>query len=120
MGRNGPQPIRFSVRPINWSLRIPHDTNGAIAIDKPVVGLSRNPRQRCRSLPKTSSGVKECDSVLMGAAMFGFLSKLLLAARSRLKSRGRLEAENIVLRQQVIVLSRKSQARLRLLHGKLS
>ena len=46
--------------------------------------------------------------------MFGFLSKLLLVARSRLKSRARLEAENIVLRQQVIVLSRKSQARLRL------
>ena len=46
--------------------------------------------------------------------MFGFLSKLLLVARSRLKSRARLEAKNVVLRQQVIVLSRKSLARLRL------
>ena len=46
--------------------------------------------------------------------MFGFLTKLLLVARSWLKSRARLEAENIILRQQVIVLSRKSQSRVRL------
>ena len=52
--------------------------------------------------------------MLLRGAMFGFLSKLLLVAHSRLKSRARLEAENIVLRQQVIVLSRKSLARLRL------
>jgi len=43
-----------------------------------------------------------------GAAMFAFLTKLLLVARSILKSRARLEAENLVLRQQMIVLSRKS------------
>jgi len=36
--------------------------------------------------------------------MIEFLIKLLLVARSKLKSRARLEAENIVLRQQVIVL----------------
>ena len=42
--------------------------------------------------------------------MFGFLTKLLLVVRSRLKSRARLEAENLVLRQ-VIVLSRKSGSR---------
>jgi hypothetical protein len=36
--------------------------------------------------------------------MVEFLIKLLLVARSKLKSRARLEAENIVLRQQVIVL----------------
>src|SRR6202047_2406647 len=46
--------------------------------------------------------------------MFAFLTKLLLVARSRLKSRASLEAENLVLRQQVIVLSRKSRSRLRL------
>jgi hypothetical protein len=46
--------------------------------------------------------------------MFAFLTKLLLVARSRLKSRASLEAENLVLRQRVIVLSRKSQARARL------
>jgi hypothetical protein len=46
--------------------------------------------------------------------MVEFLTKLLLIARSRLKSRARLEAENIVLRQQVIVLSRKSRSRVRL------
>jgi hypothetical protein len=32
--------------------------------------------------------------VLLGGAMFGFLTKLLLVVRSRLKSRARLEAEN--------------------------
>jgi hypothetical protein len=45
----------------------------------------------------------------MGAAMIAFLIKLLLVARSRLKSRANLEAENIVLRQQVIVLGRKAR-----------
>src|SRR5271166_5591553 len=43
--------------------------------------------------------------------MVEFLIKLLLVARCRLKSRARLEAENLVLRQQVIVLSRKSRSR---------
>ena len=46
--------------------------------------------------------------------MVEFLTKLLLVARSRLKSRARLEAENPVLRQQVIVLSRKSRSRVQL------
>ena len=63
------------------------------------------------SLPKTSSGVTECDSCASGGAMFAFLTKLLLVVRSRLKSRARLEAEILVLRQQVIVLSRKSRSR---------
>jgi hypothetical protein len=43
--------------------------------------------------------------------MVEFLIKLLFVARSRLRSRARLEAENLVLRQQVIVLSRKSRSR---------
>jgi hypothetical protein len=46
--------------------------------------------------------------------MVEFLIKLLLVARSKLKSRARLEAENTVLRQQVIVLNRKSPSRVRL------
>jgi transposase InsO family protein len=46
--------------------------------------------------------------------MVEFVIKLLLVARTRLKSRARLEAENIVLRQQVIVLSRKTRSRVRL------
>ena len=46
--------------------------------------------------------------------MFAFLAKLLLVARSRLRSRASLEAENLVLRQQVVVLSRKSRSRVRL------
>ena len=46
--------------------------------------------------------------------MIEFLIKFLLVVRSRLKSRARLEAENMVLRQQVIVLSRKARPRVRL------
>jgi transposase InsO family protein len=46
--------------------------------------------------------------------MVEFLIKLLLVARSKLKSRARLEAENMVLRQQVIVLSRRARSRARL------
>jgi hypothetical protein len=46
--------------------------------------------------------------------MFAFLTKLLLVARSRFTSRASLEAENLVLRQQVTVLRRKSRSRMRL------
>ena len=49
--------------------------------------------------------------MLVGGVVFAFLSKLLLAVRTRLKSRARLEAEILVLQQQVIVLSRKSGSR---------
>jgi transposase InsO family protein len=52
--------------------------------------------------------------VILERPMVEFLIKLLLIARAKLKSRARLEAENIVLRQQVIVLSRKARARVRL------
>ena len=43
--------------------------------------------------------------------MVEFLIKLLLVGRSHLWSWARLEAENLVLPQQVIVLSRKSRSR---------
>jgi hypothetical protein len=46
--------------------------------------------------------------------VFAFLLKLLLIARARLESRASLEAGNLVLRRQVIVLSRKSPSRVRL------
>jgi len=49
--------------------------------------------------------------VLLELAMVAFLTWLLLLARSRFKSRARLEAENMVLRQQVIVLRRRSRTR---------
>ena len=52
--------------------------------------------------------------MILERQMFDFLIKLLLVARTKLKSRARLEAENIVLRQQVIVLSRKTRSRARL------
>ncbi len=38
----------------------------------------------------------------------------MLVLRSRFKSRARLEAENLVLRQQLLVLNRRLPARLRL------
>jgi hypothetical protein len=47
-------------------------------------------------------------------SMVEFLIQLLLVARSRLKSRARLEAENVVLRQQAIVLGHESPSRVRL------
>jgi hypothetical protein len=49
--------------------------------------------------------------VIIERPMVDFLIKFLLVVRSRLKSRARLAAENLVLRQQVIVLSRKSRSR---------
>ena len=47
------------------------------------------------------------QTVILERQMVEFPINTLIAARSKLKSRARLEAENIVLRQQVIVLSRK-------------
>jgi hypothetical protein len=46
--------------------------------------------------------------------MFAFLIKLLLISRSRLHSQARLQAEILVLRQQVLILRRKSPSRVRL------
>src|SRR5215469_10482726 len=46
--------------------------------------------------------------------MVAFLSRLLLVLRSSLTSAARREAEILVLRQQLLVLSRKSRARVRL------
>jgi hypothetical protein len=40
--------------------------------------------------------------------MVAFLSQLLLAIRSQFTRRARLEAENLLLRQQLVVLQRKS------------
>ena len=49
--------------------------------------------------------------------MVAFLIRVLLILRSALNTRSRLEAENLVLRQQVVVLSRKCQGRVRLRNG---
>lgn len=46
--------------------------------------------------------------------MFAFLTKLWFILRSRLRSRARLEAENLVLRRQVLILSRNNRSRVRL------
>jgi hypothetical protein len=46
--------------------------------------------------------------------MVAFLTRLMFVIRGHLRSRGRLEAENLVLRQQLSVLNRRSPARLRL------
>src|SRR5271170_1876373 len=52
--------------------------------------------------------------MLMERPMVAFLIQLLLAIRSRFIRRARLEAENLVLRQQLLVLRRKSPSRVRL------
>ena len=46
--------------------------------------------------------------------MVAFLTQPLLAIRSRFTRRVRLEAENLMLRQQLVVLRRKSPTRVRL------
>ena len=46
--------------------------------------------------------------------MVAFLTQLLLAIRSRFSRRARLEAENLILRQQLIVLRRQHPRRVRL------
>jgi hypothetical protein len=46
--------------------------------------------------------------------MLAFLTRPLRIARSRFDSQARLETENLMLRQRVIVLSRKSASRVRL------
>ena len=46
--------------------------------------------------------------------MLAFLTKFLLIVRSRLRSQARLQAEILVLRQQVLVLTRKRGSRVRL------
>jgi hypothetical protein len=46
--------------------------------------------------------------------MIAFLTQLLPAIRSRFTRRARLEAENLILRQQLVVLRRKFPARVRL------
>jgi len=52
--------------------------------------------------------------MVMKRPMVAFLSQLLLAIRSRFTSRAWLEAENLLLRQQLVVLRRKSPTRVRL------
>jgi hypothetical protein len=46
--------------------------------------------------------------------MLAFLSQLLLAMRSRFTRCARLEAENLLLRRQLVALRRKSPTRVRL------
>jgi hypothetical protein len=50
----------------------------------------------------------------MKRPMVAFLTRLLLAIRSRFARRSRLEAGNLLLRQQLAVLRRKSPKRVRL------
>ena len=46
--------------------------------------------------------------------MFAFLTRLLLVVRSRMRSQARLKAENLMLHQQVLILSRRSPTGVRL------
>jgi hypothetical protein len=52
--------------------------------------------------------------MVMKQPMVAFLIQLLLAMRLRFTRRARLEAENLILRQQLVVLRRKSPTRVRL------
>src|SRR5271167_3360273 len=52
--------------------------------------------------------------MVMKRPMIAFLTHLLLAIRSWFTRRARLEAENLILRQQLVVLRCKSSARVRL------
>jgi hypothetical protein len=52
--------------------------------------------------------------MVMKRPMVAFLTQLLLTIRSRFTRRARLEAENLLLRQQLVVLRRKSPKRVRL------
>ena len=52
--------------------------------------------------------------MVMKRPMVAFLTQLLLAIRSWFTRRVRLEAENLILRQQLVMLRRKSPARVRL------
>ena len=52
--------------------------------------------------------------MVMKRQMVAFLTQLLLGIRSRFTRRARLEVENLILRQQVAALRRKSPARVRL------
>jgi hypothetical protein len=63
--------------------------------------------------PKTISGMTY-DRVVIKRPMVAFLTQLLLAIRSRFARRARLEAENRLLRQQLVVLRRQRPKRLRL------
>src|ERR1700720_1226333 len=51
--------------------------------------------------------------MIMKRPMVTFLTQLLLAIRSRFTGRARLEAENLILRQQLVVIRRKSPTRVR-------
>ena len=52
--------------------------------------------------------------MVMKRPMAAFLTQLLLAIRWQFTRRAQLEAENLLLRQQLVVLRRKSQRRVRL------
>jgi hypothetical protein len=55
----------------------------------------------------------------MKRPMVAFLTRLLFANRSRFARRVRLEAENLILRQQLAVLRRKSPKRVKLWNDRL-
>src|SRR3984893_12712035 len=52
--------------------------------------------------------------MVMKRPMVAFLTQLLLTIRARFTRRARLETENVILRQQLVVLRRKSPRRVRL------
>jgi hypothetical protein len=65
-------------------------------------------------LPKTQSGMTRGWAYGKKRPMVAFLTQLLLATLSRFTRRARLEAENLVLRQQLVILRRKFPSRTRM------
>ena len=63
---------------------------------------------------KPYPGCRAGGRMIIKRPMVTFLTQLLLAIRSRFTRRARLEAENLLLREQLVVLRRKSPKRMRL------
>lgn len=65
---------------------------------------------------KTSSAWRSATSMVLQRAMLAWLIRILLALRSVSEARASREAEILVLRQQLVVLSRRSRKQVRLLN----
>ena len=102
-------PVRFRAKSMSAS-----SASGAIEDQSFVLALRATHDGHCPcplSLPKTSSGtnwVAKCRIVSSSHRMLGMVELLLHSLASLVKSRRRLEAENLVLRHQVNILLRRA------------
>src|SRR6266436_10087992 len=75
------------------------------------------PRHDGFCVPRTPSLLIKRPDRLTSAAMIALLCFFLTLFASRFKSKSRLEAENAVLRRQLIILRRKVRGRIHLTNG---